>query len=219
LRLLLANVLVRNDQHGRIADLVADADADVLVFQEVNDAWMRALAGLERDYPHTVGMPRQDAFGIAVFSRVPLEQADVRYLGEAGRPSVAFEVNVDGTPVSVVTTHPMHPLSPGTFAARNDQLAAVGDFAARRGGPLVLIGDLNVTMWSPWYGRLRDETPLTNARRGFGVLASWPTFLPPVMRLPIDHCLVSDELVVTDCRLGNAFGSDHLPLIVDVAVR
>jgi len=219
LRLLLANVLVGNSQHGRVVDLVADADADVLIFQEVNDAWMASLAGLERDYPYTVGLPRQDAFGIAVFSRVELRQADVHYLGQAGRPSIALEVSVGGTPVSILTTHPLHPLSPRTFALRNDQLGAVGDLAGDRTQPLVLIGDLNVTMWSPWYRRLRDETRLTNARRGFGVMASWPTFLPPIMRLPIDHCLVSDDLIVTDCRLGPAFGSDHLPLIVDVAVR
>jgi endonuclease/exonuclease/phosphatase (EEP) superfamily protein YafD len=219
LRLLLANVLVRNGQHARVADLVAGADADVLVFQEVNDGWMASLADLERDYPHTVGVPRQDAFGIAVFSRVPLLEADVRYLGAAGRPSVALEVSLGGTPVSIVTTHPPHPLRPRTFALRNDQLGAVADLAGDRTQPLVLIGDLNVTMWSPWFRRLRSESQLSNARHGFGVLPSWPTFLPSVMRLPIDHCLVSDELIVTDCRLGPAFGSDHLPLIVDVALR
>jgi endonuclease/exonuclease/phosphatase (EEP) superfamily protein YafD len=219
LRLLLANVLVWNTQHGRVADLVAEADADVLVFQEVNDGWIAALSALQRHYPYTVDVPRQDAFGIAVFSRVELREADVHYLGEAGRPSVALEVSLDDTPVSIVTTHPLNPLSPRNFALRNDQLGAVGDFVGDRTQPLVLIGDLNVTMWSPWYRRLRAETQLTNARRGFGVMASWPTFLPPIMRLPIDHCLVSDELIVTDCRLGPAFGSDHLPLIVDVAVR
>jgi endonuclease/exonuclease/phosphatase family metal-dependent hydrolase len=195
------------------------ASTAVLVFQEVNDGWMASLADLERDYPHTVGVPRQDAFGIAVFSRVPLLEADVRYLGAAGRPSVALEVSLGGTPVSIVTTHPPHPLRPRTFALRNDQLGAVADLAGDRTQPLVLIGDLNVTMWSPWFRRLRSESQLSNARHGFGVLPSWPTFLPSVMRLPIDHCLVSDELIVTDCRLGPAFGSDHLPLIVDVALR
>ncbi len=124
-----------------------------------------------------------------------------------------------GKPVSIVTTHPLHPLTRRSFALRNDQLGAVGDLAGDRTQPVMLIGDLNVTMWSPWYRLLVAETQLTNARRGFGVMASWPTFLPPIMRLPIDHCLVSDELIVTDCRLGPAFGSDHLPLIVDVAVR
>jgi endonuclease/exonuclease/phosphatase (EEP) superfamily protein YafD len=219
LRLLLANVLVWNSQHGRVAGLVAEADADVLVFQEVNDGWIEALSALQRHYPYTVGVPRQDAFGIAVFSRIPLREADIHYLGEAGRPSVAVEVSLDGTPVSIVTTHPLNPLSPHNFALRNDQLGAVGGFAGDRTQPLVLIGDLNVTMWSPWYRKLADETQLTNARRGFGVMPSWPAYFPPVMRLPIDHCLVSDELIVTDCRLGPAFGSDHLPLIVDLALR
>jgi endonuclease/exonuclease/phosphatase (EEP) superfamily protein YafD len=127
-------------------------------------------------------------------------------------------LSANGAPVSIVATHPMHPLSPANFAARNEQLEAVAAFAGDLDGPVVLIGDLNVTMWSPWYRHLRTQGRLTNARRGFGVLASWPTFLPPIMRLPIDHCLVSDDLVVADCRLGPDFGSDHLPLIVDVAV-
>jgi endonuclease/exonuclease/phosphatase (EEP) superfamily protein YafD len=218
LRLLLANVLVGNRQHDRVLDLVAEADADVLVFQEVNDRWMEALAELEGDYPYTVGMARQDAFGIVVFSRLPLQDAECRSLGEAGRPSTVMDLTLDGTPVTIVATHPRHPLSPRSFAQRNDQLGAVGALARDRTRPLILIGDLNVTMWSPWSRRLCAGAQLTNARRGFGVMPSWPTFLPPIMRLPIDHCLVSDELVVTGCRLGPAIGSDHRPLIVDVAI-
>jgi endonuclease/exonuclease/phosphatase (EEP) superfamily protein YafD len=218
LRLLLANVLVSNRQRDRVLDLVAEADADVLVFQEVDDRWMAALVGLQREYPYGVGRSRNDAFGIAVFSRIPLEQAQCLDLGGAGRPSAIARLSVDGIPISIVATHPMHPLSPRTFGLRNDQLEAVGDYAAGLDQPLVLIGDLNVTMWSPWYRRLCEQAQLTDARLGFGVRASWPTFLPSIMRLPIDHCLVSDELVVTDCRLGPVFGSDHRPLIVDVAV-
>jgi len=219
LRLLLANVLVSNRQHDRLLDLVAEADADVLVLQEVNDRWMAALSQLQRDYPYTVGVARQDAWGIAVFSRIPLQEAECRHLGEAGRPSAVMKLSVGGTAVSIVATHPTNPLSPGTFALRNDQLEAVATYARGREQPLVLIGDLNVTMWSPWHRRLCAEAGLTNARRGFGVLASWPTYLPPIMRLPIDHCLVSGDLAVTDCRLGPEFGSDHRPLIVDLALR
>jgi endonuclease/exonuclease/phosphatase (EEP) superfamily protein YafD len=218
LRLLLANVLARNRQHEQLLDLVAEAEADVLVLQEVDERWMTALEALRRDYPHTIERPRHDAFGIAVLSRIPLEHAECRDLGPAGRPTAVVRLNVDGAPISIVATHPMHPLSPGTFAARNDQLEAVAAFVGDLDGPVVLIGDLNVTMWSPWYRRVRTRGGLTNARRGFGVLASWPTSLPAILRLPIDHCLVSDELAVIDCRLGPEFGSDHLPLIVDVAV-
>jgi endonuclease/exonuclease/phosphatase (EEP) superfamily protein YafD len=218
LRLLLANVLVSNQQHDRVLDLVAEADADVLVFQEVDRRWMAALAELQPEYPYVVGVPRQDAFGIAVVSRIPFQEAECRRLGEAGRLSAVVKLSVGGTPVSIVATHPMNPLIPVNFALRNDQLEAVAAFARRRTQPLVLIGDLNVTMWSPWHRQLCDEAGLADARRGFGVLASWPTYLPSIMRLPIDHCLVSGELAVTDCRLGPEFGSDHRPLVVDLAV-
>jgi endonuclease/exonuclease/phosphatase (EEP) superfamily protein YafD len=190
----------------------------VLVLQEVDERWMAALAPLLGEYSYAAARPRQDPFGIAVLSRIPIQAGECLHLGEASRPTAVVEVTVGGAAVSIVATHPKNPLSPHGFALRNDQLEAVADLARGRTRPLVLIGDLNVTMWSPWYRRLCDETGLVSARRGFGVLASWPTFLPSIMRLPIDHCLVSEGVVVADCRLGPEFGSDHRPLIVDLAV-
>ena len=94
---------------------------------------------------------------------------------------------------------------------------AIADAVLGAGGS-ILIGDLNTTMWSPWFGRLCAKSGLSSVRRGFGVLPSWPAPLPAFLRIPIDHCLVSDDLVVTGCRLGSPAGSDHLPLIVDLAV-
>jgi endonuclease/exonuclease/phosphatase (EEP) superfamily protein YafD len=41
----------------------------------------------------------------------------------------------------------------------------------------------------------------------------------PVLRIPIDHCLVSSELVVLEHTVGPDIGSDHYPLLVTLAVR
>ena len=41
--------------------------------------------------------------------------------------------------------------------------------------------------------------------------------LPP-LGIPIDQCLVSRGIQVANVRTGNDVGSDHLPLIVDLAI-
>ena len=113
----------------------------------------------------------------------------------------------------------MPPMSVAAQSARNEHLTQMTAFAKARSEPLIIVGDLNMTMWSPSHRSLCDELGLTNTRRGFGILPSWPASLPSVMRIPIDHCLVSDGITVLDCRLGRDIGSDHLPLIVDLGIH
>ena len=84
-------------------------------------------------------------------------------------------------------------------------------------GPKLLIGDLNISMWSHLYDDFETATGMTNTRRGFGAIPTWPQQLP-FGRIPIDHCLVSTHFAVVDTRRGPAIGSDHLPLIVDLSL-
>ena len=217
-RLLLANVLLSNTAYQDVLDLVEAEDADVLIFQEVNERWQRALAPIGAAYPHIVERPREDPYGTVVYSRLPIEQVDVLELGEAGRSTVCLRVMVAGTPVSIVCTHPNQPLMPTGFTHRNDQLDRVAEVTAGLPHPLVLAGDLNMSMWSPWFQRLCERTGLRSVRSGMGVQGTWPAALPRCLRLPIDHFLVSGGVSVTGCRLGPSIGSDHLPLIVDLVI-
>jgi hypothetical protein len=40
----------------------------------------------------------------------------------------------------------------------------------------------------------------------------------PVLRIPIDHCLVSPDIGVLTMRTGRHIGSDHLPIIIDMVM-
>ena len=217
-RLILANVLLSNRSHDRVLDLVEEADADVLIFQEVNERWRATLAPITGSYPYIGGKPSEDRFGTLVYSRLPIEDVDVMTLGLAGRSTICLRVVVDGAPLTIVCTHPKPPLMPTPFKLRNDQLEQVADLLDQLPRPLVLAGDLNTTMWSPWFRRLSERAELTSVRRGFDVLGTWPAVLPGFMRIPIDHVLVTDDVSVTGCRLGARMGSDHLPLIVDLVL-
>jgi endonuclease/exonuclease/phosphatase (EEP) superfamily protein YafD len=216
LRILLSNVLASNRDHDRVRRVAQESGADVLVMQEFDGRWQRDLADLKDRYPYTLATRPSDAMGMAVYSRIPIESFDTLVLGGAGRPTFVLRLDLDGRKFSMVCTHPRQPLPPAGFELRNDQLEQVGRLLAGLPAPVILVGDLNTTMWSPWFKRLCERSGLESVRRGRGVLASWPAFLPALMRVPIDHVLVSPDVTVTACQLGPPVGSDHLPLIVDL---
>ncbi|HEU0178738.1 MAG TPA: endonuclease/exonuclease/phosphatase family protein [Blastocatellia bacterium] len=83
--------------------------------------------------------------------------------------------------------------------------------------PMICVGDLNITPWSPYYHRFIERTELVNVRKGFGLFPSWPTFLFfKWLMLPLDHCLVNEDVRVANVKTREAIGSDHLPLIVEL---
>ncbi len=217
-RVLLSNVLTTNRAYDRVLALVEREDPDLVVLQEVDQRWLDALAPLEARYAWRVVDPSVDPFGMVVFSRLRLEDVQVQVMGEARRPTFVMTARVEGEAVSIVCTHPKQPLFRRSFRLRNDQLAEVGRLTGPLPRPLLLVGDLNVTMWSPWFQRLQEQTGLRSARHGHGILPSWPTFAPAAMRIPIDHVLVSDDVSVRSARLGPDVGSDHLPVIVDLSI-
>jgi endonuclease/exonuclease/phosphatase (EEP) superfamily protein YafD len=102
------------------------------------------------------------------------------------------------------------------FEARNLQLSMVADWAAERAGPVVLVGDLNTTSWSPFFSDLLSASGLRDSRLGYGVEATWPWF-PLPLRIPIDHCLVSSHFDVKARRVGRNVSSDHRPIVVELA--
>jgi endonuclease/exonuclease/phosphatase (EEP) superfamily protein YafD len=83
--------------------------------------------------------------------------------------------------------------------------------------PAIIVGDLNVPMWSKYYQNAFDNSGLRNTRQGFGVM---PTYEPQnfFQAIPIDHCLVSEEIQVVNMRVGPSLGSDHVPIIVDLLI-
>lgn len=215
-KLLSSNVYGGNADTQALLDLIRSEQADLLFIQEVTGQRSRELAALHEDYPYSLKIPREDNFGIAVLSRRPFDTARIVESPPHKYPTLVVEVAIYGKPVTFVTTHPSPPLGDAGYDARNIQLADIAELMNAQSGPRVLIGDLNTSMWAQHYEELVDSTGLVDARQGFGVLPSWPTRLPFAM-IPIDHCLVSEELVVKDIRTGPNIGSDHLPLIVELS--
>jgi endonuclease/exonuclease/phosphatase (EEP) superfamily protein YafD len=218
LRVMQANILYDSDDYDGMLDAVRAADADVVVLLEVTPQWESQLAALSEAYPHSRVPARSGAFGLAVFSRLPVEEWQELEPAEAGVPAILARISVDGRAVNILAAHVFPPVSAGRAAMRNRQMAALAEIARAQTGPVILLADLNATPWSPHFRDLLREGGLTDARRGQGVKPTWPTFWPAVLRIPIDHCLIAPDISVQDFRTGPSTASDHLPIIVDLAL-
>ena len=217
IKVVLANVFAENDNHFALRDLLDAEQPDIVFLQEISPGWGATLGHWD-DYPHRHIVPRHDYFGIAMLSRLPLEHVETVSSPPRGFPTLVARTKINDRQITLVSTHPMPPLGRPNFEARNTQLASVAELVNTARGARLLIGDFNATMWGSNYAELVDATGLANVRKGFGVLASWPNFLPFAM-IPIDQCLVSEELRAVDVRLGPDIGSDHRPLIVSLQFR
>lgn len=215
LRIVSANVHAANRDFDTFLRFVEAESPDVVLVLEVSADWAKALEPLRERYPAAVIRPRRDNFGLALFSRVPAE-IDIVDLGDAELPSVIARLTHDGRPLTLIGTHPLPPISSATAAARNTQFAAVAKAARETRGGVVVAGDLNVSPWSPHFRDLLRDGGLVDRRRGFGAQPTWPTFCPPLMT-PIDHVFVSDGLGVLNRHAGPNIGSDHRPVVADIA--
>lgn len=213
IKLMNANVLANNDQYDRLIDSIHAEQPDVIFLQEVSPEWLDGLTAIQSDYPFSYAEPRHDNFGIAMFSRLPLDSVTHIDSPPMDYPTIVATLTVDGERLTLVNTHPTIPLTQSGFDARNAQLRSVAEVVNAADGAVILCGDLNTSMWSPAYGALEETTGLENARRGAGILPTWPTFMPFAM-IPIDHALVSDGVHVVEIERGERSGSDHLSLLV-----
>ena len=217
-KVLLANVLASNDDAGPLFQLIEAEQPDLVVLLEVSPRWADRLPVLGDTFTHSIVEPRDGNFGIAMYSNLPVSSAaTVVDSSPLGFPTIVASLEVGGQSLQVVGTHPMIPLGLQNYDARNRQLDAIARLLQKADGPRLLVGDLNTTIWDRQYGSLENRTWLRNARQGFGLLPTWPTFMPPAM-IPIDHILVSEEIGVKDVRTGPAIGSDHLPLIATLTL-
>jgi endonuclease/exonuclease/phosphatase (EEP) superfamily protein YafD len=217
LKLMHANVLASNNQYQKLLDLVTEEDPDMVFLQEINNDWLAGITSLRSEYPYYYTEPRAGNFGIAVFSKLPFDSVLHVDSPPLGYPTITATVSIDDKDIALISSHPTIPLGTKLHAARNEQLESLAERVQSADTPVVLLGDFNASVWDPRYRNLEQSTGLLNTRRGFGVLPTWPTFMPFAM-IPIDHVLVSEGIGVIDMRTGNGIGSDHLPLIVTLSL-
>jgi endonuclease/exonuclease/phosphatase (EEP) superfamily protein YafD len=201
IRIMEANVRARNTRFDGLLAQIEQTQPDVVVVIEYTVDWGRRLAPLEVAYPYRVEALVRGRFGIAMYSRTPILDEHVFDLENA--PAIDARIDVAGEAVRIIAVH---------------TVAQLAGMTATAIGPLIVVGDLNLTPFSARFGEFLDAAGLRDATVGRGPRITWPTFFPP-LGIPIDHCLLGPDWDSIAYRREPAYGSDHYAIVVDLIKR
>ena len=222
-RVLSLNVLTDNRNWQSVIDLIKSEDPDFVALMEVDSTWKQVMSAVETDYPFAKFEPRSDNFGIALLSKHPWTSIEVFDSESLNLPSI--EANFDlitADPLvgvkgfQLIATHPIPPMSESRWRARNAQLAQAAS-RIKPSVPTMMVGDFNLTPWSPVFQRL-EAAGLRDSALGFGVEPTWHIFPTVLGGLKLDHILISDEIEASAFRVGSEVGSDHRPIVLDFQI-
>ncbi|MFC2946828.1 endonuclease/exonuclease/phosphatase family protein [Virgibacillus sediminis] len=212
----------------RIAEVIEDANADIIGLQEVDNHWssrsdfqdqaslLAERLGMFYTYaanldvePAEEGEPRRQ-YGTAILSKYPILKSENHSLTRVGdteqRGLLEAVINVKGSHVHVFNTHLA--LTP---EESETQIQEVVDIAEQSKGPKVIMGDLNAVPESdemvPMYAHYKDA--FNGQDDAYTYSAENPT-------KRIDYIFTSEDLGVQNSSVIDTLASDHLPITTEI---
>jgi endonuclease/exonuclease/phosphatase (EEP) superfamily protein YafD len=219
IRLLFANVLQDNANFQGLLEIVREADPDLVLALETDDKWANALAVLSRTHPHAVLHPLGNTYGMLLYSRLELLDAQVRFLIQADVPSIHARVRLhSGREVQLHCLHPRPPApaESDSSAQRDAELLIVGRAIRKQPGPVIVMGDMNDVAWSHTTHLFQRISGLLDPRVGRGFFNTFNA-RHRLVRFPLDHFFHSNDFRLVSFRRLGYFGSDHFPVFIHLS--
>lgn len=214
-RLLQMNVWSKNHQFERALKYVHETKPDLIAFEELDKSWDSVLSTVLPAYGY-LRIPSEHTAEILLFSKFPCRSVRDPIFKASNRQYVVADLDINGHPTTVVVVHLTSPLNSKQFDMQCRECEELVQLVQSLHADLIMVGDMNATSWSYGFRRLISGAALKDSRLGRGVQPTWPTFFPLVY-IPIDHVLTSHNLTTVNRSTGPDFGSDHLPVLVELS--
>jgi endonuclease/exonuclease/phosphatase (EEP) superfamily protein YafD len=212
--IVVANVLTTNRNAAALLRMVLARDPDVMLFVETDDWWQAQLDALEATHPYSVKCPKDNLYGMHLYSRLELVEPELRFLVEPDVPSIHTRLRLrSGDCVEMHCIHPRPP-APGEASSsvkRDAELLIVAKTVAATGRPAIVIGDLNDVAWSATTRLFQKISGMLDPRVGRGMFSTFHA-KHAWLRWPLDHIFMSSDFTVVSLRRLGYFGSDHFPM-------
>lgn len=224
--ILFANIHKDNIEYKAIEKTISDANPDILMFVEFADHHYEHLkAFLQATYPYTNNTTRSKKFvGSMVFSKYPLNNKADDFPQWARRYGY-FSLIHNNQEIYFYLVHTSSPDNYNHFIMRNEQLTTfVKNFkeheSDRNRDNIVMVGDFNITPWSPYYRILSTafSGELVDATKRIPFLFTRRFMMLPLFRAHIDHLWTSSSVAVQNLEAIPMPWSDHKAFLFTISL-
>lgn len=216
--LLIANVLMTNRESKNLIRQVKENEPDLLILLEPDEWWTEQFSEFEKElYPHTVKIPLDNTYGMALFSKLELINPEVRYVKMDTIPSITTGVKLhNGRVVQVFSLHPIPPAPNQNTDERDSELLLYAEEVRESDEPVIVAGDLNDVAWSRTTELFLKESQMLDPRLGRGYYNTFNAKIP-FLRYPLDHVFFTKDFRLIEMKRGEKFGSDHFPIYISLS--
>lgn len=214
IQILYSNLSIHNKNSGTLLEYIRQIDPPIVAVSELNESHNNVLKPISQTYPYQLILPREDQFGIGLYSKIPLEFSEIIFLGNPYFPSIHVTIKVQSSEIHILVVHPPPPVSHEFAYYRNLHYKELSQLAQKLKSKIILVGDMNSTIWSPHFQNLFLSN-IFKPTNGFGLQTSWNEDTS-IIKLPIDHCIVSQDLHIIKFQKGKNIGSDHTPILCEI---
>jgi endonuclease/exonuclease/phosphatase (EEP) superfamily protein YafD len=202
-------------------------NAQILLLQEVTPALQQRFVSELPAYDVAAAQPMDNTQGSALLvhraAPIELQESAIIALPEySTRPLLSATLTLGEQQLRLLSMQATRPQNAATSAFQGIELDAFATWSRAQhadGTALLLVGDINTTPWSARFQHLLKRGQLRDSAAGYGLQGNWPASFPPLLRLPIDHCLVNAQIAVVARSSGPALGGDHTPLLLTFVIR
>jgi endonuclease/exonuclease/phosphatase family metal-dependent hydrolase len=192
-------------------DILALQESDTDRISSTNVDIVQWLAHKLNMYMYFGPETRQQTFGVAVLSRIPLYNTETYYLTSRGEQVVLVRADIQwkDQPISLYVIHLGE-----TEEDRTAQTTEILEIISKNPNPKILMGDFNSLPDSPQmnaFTEVFDDAWTDSGHPSRDPLGTTSSALEPEKR--IDYILVSPAFAVASCEvIREVYGSDHLPV-------
>jgi len=207
-----------NDDFEKIEKAILSENIDIVLFQEISANTLENLKNLKSIFPHGTNLNKSlNPRDSVILSKIPLENSKLdNYVNES-------TLVLNNEKITILGVHLFNPVTDGSTYFRQEflnsalnQLDYLKTISKKTNNHLIILGDLNMTSTSRRYINFIKETNLFTYSSFKNITSTWPSFLPNLLGIQIDHIIFSEKFKLKQKKTLKNFSSDHRPIIFEL---